>query len=224
MNLIYLPFKDIDTLSKNFSFTTMRLILPFILFATLTFGQKSKDYLVSYTDATSGAELIGFKDRFGKIVIKPTFTSVSTDTLYSMAIVQKNWEWTAVDKKGEFILKPFIYDNGPDYMVEGLFRFVDNNKIGFANSDGKKVIPAKYDFAEPFANGLSEYALGGHREYDKGGELWWWTGAYENGFVNHFGQEFIKVTELKNNKREAWTKDKKHFLLNKQGHIIKQLK
>jgi hypothetical protein len=195
-----------------------------LFFINIAFGQKSKDYLISYSDTTTGEELIGYKDKFGKIIIYAKYTHVYTDTFYSMAIVLKKWEWVGIDRSEKVILKPFIFDNGPDYIEEGLFRFVENNKIGFADINGRKIIKAKYDFATPFENGLSEYTLGGHREYEKGGEHWWWTGGYESGFINHKGQEFIKATEFKNNKREAWTKDKKHFLLNKQGQIIKQLK
>ena len=200
------------------------LILTFLLFTNLAFGQKVNEYLISFSDTTSGEELIGYKDRLGKTVINAKFSFVYSDTLYSMAIVLKNGEWIGIDNNERVILKPFIYDNGPDYIKEGLFRYVENKKIGFANIEGKKIIKAKYDFATPFENGLSEYTLGGEKEYEKGGEYWWWTGGYENGFVNHRGQGFARVTELKDNKREAWTKDNKHFLLNKQGQIIKQLR
>jgi hypothetical protein len=138
-----------------------------------------------------------------------------------MAIVLKDYKWVGVDRNGKVILVPFIFDNGPDYLEEGLFRFVENDKIGFANMDGQKIILAQFDFATPFEDGLSEYTLGGHREYDKGGENWYWKGGYENGYLNKFGKRFKKVTELKNNKREAWTTNNKHVLLNRNGQIVK---
>lgn len=180
--------------------------------------------MISYTDTTTGEELIGFKDKFGKIIIDAKYTHVYTDTLFSMAIVLKNGEWLGIDKEENVILKPFIFDNGPDYLEEGLFRFVENNKIGFADINGRKIILAKYDFATPFENGLSTNILGGQREYDKEGEHWWWIGGYESGYINHDGKEFTQLTELKDNRRQAWTKDKKHFLLNSEGQIVKQLK
>lgn len=200
------------------------LILTIILFNNLAFGQNKKSYLITYSDTTTGKELIGYKDQLGKIVINAKYSHVYTDTFFSMAIVLKNWQWVCIDKSENVILIPFIYDNGPDYIQEGLFRFVENDKIGFANINGQKIINAKYDFATPFENGLSEFTLGGQKEYEKGGEHWWWTGGYEKGFVNYFGQEFMKVSKLKNNRRQAWTKDNKHFLINKQGKIIKELK
>jgi len=200
------------------------LILKILFLTSCSYGQKSRDYLTSFSNTIKGNELIGYKDRFGKVIIDAKYTHVYTDTLYLMAIVLQNSEWLGIDKNENVILKPFIYDNGPDYIEEGLFRFVENNKIGFADIDGRKIIKAKYDFAKPFENGLSEYTLGGQREYENGREYWYWTGGYESGYVNHDGQEFIKVTDLKNMKREAWTKDKKHFLLNRKGEIIKRLK
>jgi hypothetical protein len=51
---------------------------------------------------------------------------------------------------------------------------------------------------------------------------WTWGGNItESGYLTKDGQEYEEVTELKRNKREAWTKEKKHFLLNKKGEIIK---
>lgn len=195
-----------------------------ILSIQISFAQNSKEYLIAFTDTINGEELIGYKDRFGKTVINAEFQRVFTDKFYSMAIVVKNGELVGIDPKNNIVLKPFIYDNGPDEGVEGLFRFVENNRIGFANLEGQKIIKAKYSFATPFENGIANYTLGGHREYEKGGEHWWWTDGYERGFVNHQGQEFARVTELKNNKREAWTKTNKHYLLDEKGKIILRLK
>ncbi len=212
--------------------------LTILLFFNFAFGQKSKDYLVAYIDTTSGKELTGYKSLNGEIIIKAKYQNGS-DTLEKMAIVlNSEFEFVGIDRKDSIILKPYIYDNGPDYVEEGLFRFVENNKIGFANLEGQKVIEAKYDFATPFENGLSEYCIGGERIYENGetkiqiiqksgyegliDRHWSWGGnVTESGYINKAGQEFVKVTELKNNKREAWTKEKKHFLLNKNGQIIK---
>ena len=148
------------------------LLLTILFLTSCLYEQKSKDYLISYSDTTTGEQLIGYKDKLGQIIIEAKYTHVYTDTLYSMAIVLKNYEWVGIDKNENVILKPFIFDNGPDYLEEGLFRFVENNKIGFADNAGHKIIKAKYDFATPFENGLSEYTLGGQREYEKGGEHW----------------------------------------------------
>ncbi|HMC86509.1 MAG TPA: WG repeat-containing protein [Chitinophagaceae bacterium] len=120
-------------------------------------SQKNKDFLLSYTDSSSGLALYGYKTANGKIIISAKDNFSYTDTMYSMAIVLKNSSWVGIDRKGNTILAPFIFDNGPDYIEQGLFRFVENNKIVFATINGNKLIPAKFDFAEPFQNGISEY-------------------------------------------------------------------
>lgn len=205
----------------------MKLLFSFmtlLLFCHSISRQVDSRYLVAYVDTAQDHELIGFKYRNGKKVIQAKFNQVYSDTMYNMAIILKDGEWVGIDRAEDVILKPFIFDNGPDYEEEGLFRFVEDGKMGFADSNGRKIIKASYDFAEPFRNGLAAYTLGGHKEYNKSGEHWWWTGGYESGFVNKKGQEFIRVTDLKNNKREVWTKDKKHYLLDKEGYIIKTMR
>jgi WG containing repeat len=197
------------------------LVLTFLFLCLLTFGQKSQDYLVSYTDTSSGRNLIGFKTIKGQIVINAKYSFVYTDTFYKMAVVKADFKWLCINRNEKIILTPFIFDNGPDYVEEGLFRFVENNKIGFANLDGDKIISAQFDFATPFENGLSKYTLGGHREYEKGGEHWYWIGGYENGYLNKFGDRFKKISEMEKDKRQAWTTKNIHVLLNRDGQIIK---
>ncbi len=196
------------------------LTLTIVLFTNFAFGQKSGDYLISYTDTTSGQKLIGYKSKNGEIIIRAEFYFTYTDTFYTMAIVQKNTKWIGIDRNCKTVLIPFMYDNGPDYVEKGLFRFVENKKIGFANVYGQKIILAQFDFATPFEDGLSEYTLGGHIQYEKGGEYSYWIGGYESGYLNKSGQRFKKVTELKNNSREAWTTNNNHVLLNRNGQII----
>lgn len=217
------------------------LVLLFGLTSMFTFAQvkpHKSDYLISYEVKQAVGELYGYKYRNGKIAIKAQFTSIYTDTLYNMAIVLKNWQWVGIDRTGKVILTPYIYDNGPDYVEEGLFRFVENGKIGFADEDGNKKVKARYDFATPFSDGLSEYSIGGEKIYENGqtkvqiikdkgqnglADLHWsWGGKIkESGVVNRFGQEFAKKTELKNNRRKVWTKDNKQFILNQKGEIVK---
>jgi hypothetical protein len=47
------------------------------------------------------------------------------------------------------------FDNGTDYIVEGLTRIRRNGKVGFVNSDLHEVIEARWDFAFPFAEGVA---------------------------------------------------------------------
>ena len=219
----------------------MKIVL-FSLFILLSFAaksQKSNDYLLQFTVKQDVGELYGYKYKNGKVAIKAQYNSVYTDTLYEMAIVLKNWKWVGVDRRGAIILVPFIYDNGPDYVQEGLFRFVEKEKMGFANLDGKKVIAAQFSFVTPFKNGIAEYYIGGERIYKNGktrsqilkeigpagfaDNHWSWGGKVrETGYVNKFNQKFKKVGEFKNGTREALTSGNNSVLLNKVGEIVKR--
>ena len=68
--------------------------------------------------------------------------------------------WVAINRKKKVLYKPFIYDNGPDYVQEGLLRFVENGKMGFVNEAGKKVIKAQFDFVFPFEKGRARFCNG----------------------------------------------------------------
>ena len=56
----------------------------------------------------------------------------------------------------------FQYDNGDDYVSEGLYRIVDRKgRIGYADETGKTVIRPRFAFGYPFEGG-------------SGGEHWYW--------------------------------------------------
>lgn len=221
----------------------MKLLLIFLfgIASSFTFAQKvqqKNDYLISYSVKQDIGALFGYKHRNGKIAIEAQFSSINTDTLYNMGIVLKDWQWVGIDRKEKVILIPFIYDNGPDYVEEGLFRFVENVKIGFADLDGNKIIPAQYSFATFFKDGIADYYIGGDRIYENGksrkqniedgtlrdGDVHWtWGGnVTENGYLNQFGQRFKEVGEFKNGRREALTVDGNKVWLDKAGKIIKR--
>lgn len=186
--------------------------------------KKQKDYLISFNDTISGKVLVGYKNLKGDVIIPARYTGYGdVDTLYDFTTVSlKDSGLLVIDRTGKHILRPFIYDNGPDYIEEGLFRFVENNKIGFANAKYKKVIPATFDFVTPFKNGLAEYTMGGHKVRE--GEHWYWSGGHEVGFINHSGQKFKKVNDRKGKQRLAWTTSNKQVLLDSKGNIIKWYK
>lgn len=203
-------------------------ILVLIFVALTSFGQKMKPtYLLAFCDSSSGNEIWGFKTASGQIAIKPKYEMVlGTDTLYNIAFVTLNYNWVVINKQDSIILTPYIFDNGPDYIEEGFFRFVENNKIGFANSKGQKINPELYDFAFPFSDGFAAFSIGGKMEkWDE--EHSTWNGGIW-GFINKKGQVVIKpqFTNAYNFNKghcEVWTKDNKHVLINKKGLIVNVL-
>ncbi len=202
-------------------------LLLWMLMALTSFGQKKQgSFLLPFSDSSSGNELWGFKTVSGKIVIKPKYESVGTDTLYNIAFVVLHDSWVAINKKDSVLLTPYIFDNGPDYLEDGLFRFVENNKIGFANAKGQKIIPARFDFASPFSEGLAAFSVGGKME-KSGEEHSIWNGGLW-GFVNKKGQVVIKpsfanVYDFKGAICEVWTKSNKHILIDRKGNMVRIL-
>lgn len=204
------------------------LVLLFLIFnLTNSYSQKSKhNYLLSFIDSTSGEELYGYKNTKSDIVIPAKFNFTYTDTMYNFALVALNYNWIGINRKDSVVLIPYIFDNGPDYVEEGLFRFVENNKIGLANLRGEKVIPAQYDYAEPFFDGMAAINVGGHIEGSGCCEQW--TGGVW-GFINKKGKVVIKPIFLEayyfeHGKSEVTTQDGKRVIINKKGKIIKKLK
>lgn len=69
--------------------------------------------------------------------------------------------FAAIDSDGAFLFEVFTYDNGPDYPSDGLIRIQENGEIGYANLDGKIVIPPSFEGAYPFNNGVAFICEGG---------------------------------------------------------------
>lgn len=69
-----------------------------------------------------------------------------------------------VDSKGnELDYRPFIFDNGVDYVSEGFVRIVDKDgKMGYADSLGHVVIKPQFFFVEPWHNGYGRVAKEGY--------------------------------------------------------------
>lgn len=87
------------------------------------------------------------------------FSSIFTTFAYVSDKRFKDMGMVAVNRNKEVIFEAYIFDNGPDYINEGLFRMVRNGKIGFADESGNVIIAAKYSCAYPFENGKAKVAL-----------------------------------------------------------------
>ncbi|MGG5506077.1 MULTISPECIES: WG repeat-containing protein [unclassified Myroides] len=73
--------------------------------------------------------------------------------------------------------QPYWYDNGPDFVVEGMYRIVDEEgKMGFANVKGQVVIKPQFAFVFPFKNGVAKATFEGRsREVaESRGEYHYW--------------------------------------------------
>ena len=135
----------------------LTVILLIIGLASCHQATRNNDYLVSFTDTLTND--YGYKNTNGDTIIPlGKYAMCFTDTFKTYAIVVKpNDDFIAIDRQENIMYEIFPFDNGPDYPSEGLFRMVENNKIGYADSiTGKVVIKPQFDCAEPFENGVAK--------------------------------------------------------------------
>jgi hypothetical protein len=69
-------------------------------------------------------------------------------------------DWALLDRDGRVVLRPLAFDNGPDPFSEGLARFREDGKVGFFDERGRVVLPARFDWAEPFKGGRARVCRG----------------------------------------------------------------
>ncbi|AZB33286.1 WG repeat-containing protein [Chryseobacterium bernardetii] len=146
------------------------VLLLISIIPVLAFSQE-KDVLRYFKTKES---LVGVKNQKGEIVIPAQFKIYSDlkdgEVVEGETILfdgnktggnqEKNAWGYVYDRKGDFLYQPFMYDNGPDYFVEGLRRFVKNGKIGFADRNGKVIIEPKHDFVDYFNYGYASFCDG----------------------------------------------------------------
>ncbi len=81
----------------------------------------------------------------------------------------------------------FQFDNGDDYIVDGMYRIVDEQgRIGYANEKGNTVITPRFKFAFPFENGKARVTDVGIKIQD--GEHWYWDSS-EWYFIDKTGRK-----------------------------------
>jgi len=202
------------------------IAILFIFLSLVSKGQRSQGYLISFVDTSNGNESYGFKTPKGKVVIPAKYDIVATDKFYTFAFVYDHRGWVGINRQDSVLLKPFIFDNFPDDEREGLFRFVEDGKMGFANSRGQKIIPAHFDFVEPFKKGYAAFNNGGHKEQK--GEHWLWKGGLW-GFIDKKGNVVVEpqfssfITDDKQ-PLKAKTKDGTILFINNYAQVEKLLR
>ena len=124
------------------------------------------DYLVSFSEEgsfTPGASY-GYRNSKGEIIIPVgKYSNCFTDTFKNFAFVYDpkltNSKIVAIDRNENILFDAYIFDNGPDYLEDGLFRIVRNGNIGYADKNGIIVIEPKFECADQFENGITKVAL-----------------------------------------------------------------
>lgn len=149
-----------------------KILLPFLLLSVFSFSQNRKKEVLRYF--ISKDSLVGVKNQDGEIIIPAQFMifsdmgnreRIEDETIFfdgfkKGGVKEKNAWGYVYDRKGNFLYRPFFYDNGADYFSEGVRRFVKNGKVGFADRNGTPVIEAEHDFASPFNYGYAAFCDG----------------------------------------------------------------
>lgn len=169
-----------------------KIVFFIALFITSTIYGQEKDYLIQFSD--SSEEISGYKDTHGNIVfpLKFQFAFMRADTFHNIIAVS---ERTNKALKMYYLLRDgrkvgydsvYMFDFTFDCENEEKIRFEEpkHGRVGFLNKDGKVIIPALYNAATPFYNGIA-MALQGARKECWGGtkedttdcEHWSWTGG-----------------------------------------------
>ncbi len=130
----------------------------------------------------------GYKDNHGAVLIPARFKIANAFTPEGIAAVVDEKGWAYIDRKGDVVIRPFVFDNGPDYFREDVARYTEGGKFGFFDRWGRVVIGARFDFAAPFREGLAAVCAGcksvrqGEHTVTRGGK---W------GFIDHTGRLVI---------------------------------
>ena len=111
-----------------------------------------------------GVPVCYLNERGDTIVPYGKYRYCQTDTIKKIGFVYENKPKDAriicINDAGKELFYVFKYDNGPDYIQEGLFRIMDEDGlVGFADSLGNVIIEPQFKFAYPFKGGKTKATL-----------------------------------------------------------------
>lgn len=116
-----------------------------------------------------GVPVCYLNERGDTIVPYGKYRYCQTDTIKKIGFVYENKPKDAriicINDAGKELFNVFKYDNGPDYIQEGLFRIMnEDGLVGFADSLGNIIIEPQFKFAYPFKGGKTKATLKGERK------------------------------------------------------------
>lgn len=196
--------------------------LFFVLFSVFCFGQE-KD--LWYPFFKNNSNTMGFKDKNGKVMIKPKFFApFSTGNFNNIyAVNEIDGDEYYLLKNGNKVGKDSVYIFDTEYAKESegkiKFREKKTDKVGFFDKNGKVIIPAIYNDAGDFHNGLAMIIKNGVRKCwreDNGKqpeypncEHWSWEG--KTMMINSKNQELFEIPKQKD---YSYSVDYTNFKLN----------
>lgn len=118
------------------------------------------DTLFLVENETGGETTFGYTNQLGEVIIPfGQFEYAFSDTILTFGLVVKDSELIGINQQGERLYEVFQFDNGPDYLADGLFRILKNDRIGYADAAGRIVIEPQFACADPFDSGRAKVAI-----------------------------------------------------------------
>ena len=116
-----------------------------------------------------GVPVCNLNERGDTIVPYGKYRYCQTDTIKKIGFVYENKPKDAriicINDAGKELFYVFKYDNGPDYIQEGLFRIMnEDGLVGFADSLGNVVIKPQFKFAYPFEHSKAKVTFSGENK------------------------------------------------------------
>ena len=133
------------------------------------YAQDNKLYIYYYPNFEAVDATLGYVDSSGKVIFPAgkypyRFTDVFGKIAFFLLKDKKGVY--AIDRSEKVLFQVCSFELGPDIISNGLFRIIENGKIGFANMNGKIVIKPNWGFIFPFQeNGLAIFC-------EKGNWIW----------------------------------------------------
>lgn len=132
----------------------------------------------------------GYRDAAGNVVIAPTLFVAGAFTAEGTAgVIAQDGAWF-IDRSGRRLAAAMMFDNGPDYFVQGLARIVEGGKHGFIDRAGTIVIAPQFDGAGSFCEGRAPVCMG-CRPVQRGEHTELVGGQW--GFIDRTGRPVIPI-------------------------------
>ena len=199
-------------MKTNIIITTLLLFISMNIYA-----QDDKLYIYYYPNFEDVDATLGYVDSSGKVVIPagkyPYIFTAEFDKIAFVLLKDRKGVY-AIDRNEKILFQVCSYEIGPDIVSNGLFRIIENGKIGFANMNGEIVIKPRFQFVYPFQeNGFAIFCENG---------TWSMLDKYipvikgKWGVINRQGVVVIPAT-YDSGAEDYLIKDGKSYKLNKQG-------
>ncbi|WP_278716275.1 WG repeat-containing protein [Bacteroides caecimuris] len=195
------------------------IITILLVFISINICAQDNKLYIYWPDFDKDETICGYVDSNGEIVIPAgKYADIFTAEFDKVAIVKIKGkkEFYAIDRNEKVLFQVFNFGMGPDIISNGLFRIIENGKIGFANMNGEIVIKPRFQFVYPFQeNGFAIFCENG---------TWSMLDKYipvikgKWGAINRQGVIVIPAT-YDSGAEDYLIKDGKSYKLNKQGKL-----